>query len=92
MRKYSHYAAAGLVTCAVVAVSFILFRPTPAALRVTPRAGDDTVVVNQMHPTRLGVLVLDQYGRRFHSDSGLRYAQIAGDSMRLSASGEAERE
>lgn len=88
MRKYSRYAVSGLVTLAAVAVSFFLFRPRPAALTVTPRAGDDTVVVNQMHPTRLGVWVLDQYGRRFRSDSGVRYAQIAGDSMRLSASGE----
>lgn len=88
MRKYSRYAIAALVTLAAVAGSVVLFRPKPGALRVTPRAGDDTVVVNQMHPARLDISVLDQYGRRFRSDSGIRYAQIAGDSVRLSARGD----
>jgi hypothetical protein len=55
---------------------------------VTARAGDGTVVVNQIHPMRLSTSVLDQYGRRRRSDTAVRYQRIAGDSISLSSSGE----
>lgn len=89
MRKHTLYALVGLAAIGAV-VSFVFLRPRPAQLSVTARAGDDTVVVNQMHPTRLSVSVLDQYGRRMRSDSVVRYRRIAGDSIRLSSNGEVQ--
>ena len=55
---------------------------------MTPRPGDDTVVINQTRSTRLSATLLDQYGRSLRSDSAVRYRWIAGDSIRLSPSGE----
>ena len=71
-----------------VAASFVLLRPRPTRLLVTARAGDDTVVINQIHATRLSLPVLDQYGRRLRSDTAVRYRWIAGDSVNLAANGE----
>ena len=88
MRPRSRYAVIGLATAAALAVSFLLFRPRPTRLRITPRAGDDTVVVNQKRPTRLGVWVLDQYGLRLRSHADVQYRWIAGDTLTVSSSGD----
>jgi hypothetical protein len=87
MKKQSLYALAGLAVIGAGA-SFARLSPRPTRLVVTPRAGDDTVVVNQMHVTRLAAPVLDQYGRRLRSDTAVRYRWIAGDSLKLSSNGE----
>lgn len=91
MKMRIRYALVVLIAIgALGAVSFRLFRPRPTRLEVTTRAGDDTVVVNQVRRTRLSAFVLDQYGRRMRSDSAIRYRRISGDSVRLSASGDVE--
>lgn len=87
MKKHTLYALVGFSAILGSAV-FVLLRPRPTRLETTSRAGDDTVVVNQMHPTRLNVSVLDQYGRRLRSDTAVRYLWITGDSITLSSSGE----
>lgn len=87
MRMHSRCVIAGLMTLPAAAVSLALLRPKPVALGVTRRAGDDTVIINQMRPTRLSMWVLDQYGRRVASDSGVRYAHVAGDPMTVSEDG-----
>ncbi|HKN66037.1 MAG TPA: hypothetical protein VJW73_07155 [Gemmatimonadaceae bacterium] len=87
MKKHALYALVGLVAIGATG-SFVLMRPQPTRLSVTARAGDDTVVINQIHPTRLTALVMDQYGRRWRSDSAVRYRRIAGDSISLSSIGE----
>jgi len=89
MKKQNLYTLVGLAAIGAV-VSFVLLRPRAARLSVTPRVGDDTLVVNQMHRTRLGLAVVDQYGRRLRSDTALRYRWIAGDSVRLSSNGEVQ--
>jgi len=87
MNKHILYALVGLAAVGGVAAC-VLLRPRPTRLAMTSRAGDDTVVVNQMHSTRLNVSVLDQYGRRLRSDTAVRYQRITGDSITLSSSGE----
>jgi hypothetical protein len=87
VKKHTLYALLGLAVIGAV-VSAAWLRPRPTRLSITARAGDDTVVVNQTHPTRLSPSVLDQYGRRLRSDTAVRYRRIAGDSIRLSPSGE----
>jgi hypothetical protein len=87
MKKHILYTVVGLAAIGGI-VSFILLRPRPSQLLVTPRAGDDTLVVNQTHPTRLSVSVVDQYGRRLRSDTAVRYRWIKGDSIALSSKGE----
>jgi hypothetical protein len=88
MRKRLLYSVVGLaVAGCIVAASFFHFRPRATRLAVTARAGDDTVVVNQMRPMQLRPLVLDQYGRRFPSDSAVRYGWISGDSLSLASDG-----
>ncbi|MEO6877572.1 MAG: hypothetical protein ABI205_03760 [Gemmatimonadaceae bacterium] len=88
-KKHIVYALAGLAAIAIAAgASFVVLRPRPTRLSVTPRAGDDTVVVNQSHPTRLRASVLDQYGRPLRSDTAVRYRRIAGDPIMLSPGGE----
>ena len=89
VNKHTLYALIGVGAIGAVA-SLALFRPRPTRLAVTPRAGDDTVVVNQMHPTRLGASVLDQYGRRLRSDSVMRYRWLGGDSVSVSSRGEVQ--
>ena len=87
MKRHTLYALVGLAAIGACA-SVALLRPRPTRLEVTARVGDDTVVVNQMHPTRLGVSVLDQYGRRLRADGAVQYRWIAGDSIPLTSSGE----
>lgn len=86
MKKQTLYIVAALGVGGAGASSVPL-RPRPTRLEVTARAGDDTVVVNQIHARRLDVSVLDQYGRRMRSDA-VRYRWIAGDSVKLSSNGE----
>src|SRR6185369_14765888 len=83
------YALAGLLglTAVGTVAAFVLLRPRPNRLSVTTQVGDDTVVVNQMRPSRLDASVLDQYGRRLGSDTMVRYRLIGGDSIRLSSDG-----
>lgn len=89
LKKRFIYALVGATAIAIVGgVSFVLFRPRPTRLSVTARPGDDTLVVNQMHPTRLVTSVLDQYGRRLRSDTAVRYQWISGDSIPLSPNGQ----
>jgi hypothetical protein len=90
MKKRFRYALAGLtaVGAAGAAASFVVFRPRPARLAVTARAGDDTLVVNQMHSTRLSALVFDQYGRPLRADTAVRYRWISGDSVTIAANGQ----
>lgn len=87
-KKHRRYALVGLGAVAAGAVSLVVLRPRPTRLMMTPRPGDDTVVTNQTRSTRLSALLIDQYGRRLRSDSAVRYRWIAGDSVRLSPSGE----
>jgi len=87
-KKHLCYALVGLIAVAAGVISFVLLRPRPTRLVVTPRTGDDTVVINQTHLTRLSASLLDQYGRHLRSDTAVQYRWIAGDSMRLSPSGE----
>ena len=87
MKKQAMYALVGLAAVGGIAL-FVVFRPRPTRLEVTARAGDDTVVLNQMHPTRLSLSVQDQYGRRLGSDTAVRYRWIGGDSITLSSRGE----
>jgi hypothetical protein len=87
MKKRSLVALIGLVAIAA-GVSAALLRPRPTRLAVTPRAGDDTVVINQMRSTRLSTRVLDQYGRLMSSDTALSYRWIGGDTLRVSRNGE----
>jgi hypothetical protein len=86
MKRCVVYGLVGLTSIGAVA-SFIVLRPRPTRLEVTARTGDDTVVVNRMHPAWLGALVLDQYGRRLRSDMTIHYQWLAGDSIRLSSNG-----
>jgi hypothetical protein len=72
----------------VAAAALVLLKPRPATLSVTARPGDDTVVINTMHATRLGSSVLDQYGRRLPSDSLVRYQWLGGDSISVGATGD----
>lgn len=87
MNKRTLYGVGGLLASGAFAASLLL-RPRPTRLAVTARTGDDIVVINQIHPTRLSISVLDQYGRRLRSDTAVRYRWIGGDSMHLSSSGE----
>lgn len=89
MKKRTVYALVGLVVFAAIGTVawFVQLRPRPSRLSVTTHVGDDTVVVNQMRPSRLGSSVLDQYGRRLHSDTLVQYQWIAGDSIPLSPDG-----
>ena len=88
MKKRVFYPLAGLAAIVVIgAGAFLMFRPRPTRLSATPRAGDDTIVVNQMQPTRLGVLLLDQYGRPVRSDTAVRYRWISGDSVSVASNG-----
>src|SRR5689334_11398631 len=89
MKKLTLYTLVAVAASGAVAV-FALLRPRPERLSVTARAGDDTVVVNQMRPTHLSVSALDQYGRRLRSGTALQYRRITGDSIRLSSSGEVQ--
>ena len=70
-----------------IAASFAFLRPQPSELTVTPRPGDDTLVVNHHRQTQLRLSVLDQYGRPLRSDTVLQYQRIGGDSIQLSPSG-----
>src|SRR5512146_2085306 len=87
-KKHLRYTLVGLGAAAAGAVSLVVLRPRPTRLMMTPRPGDDTVVINQTRSTRLSATLLDQYGRSLRSDSAVRYRWIAGDSIRLSPSGE----
>jgi len=40
-----------------------------------------------MHSAQVFASVVDQYGRRLHSDTALRYRRIEGDSIDVSATG-----
>lgn len=89
MKKQTAYALVGLLGLTAVGsvAAFVQLRPRPIRLSVTTQVGDDTVVVNQMRPSRLSASVLDQYGRRLRSDTIVRYQWIAGDSIQLSSDG-----
>jgi len=89
MKKHTVYALLGLlgITAIGTVAAFIHLRPRPIRLSVTTHVGDDTVVVNQMRPSRLNASVLDQYGRRVGSDTVVRYRWLAGDSIPLSSDG-----
>ena len=76
------------LTGVVGAAAFATLRPRATRLAITSRAGDDTMVINQIRPTRLHSLLLDQYGRRMRADTAVRYRWITGDSVQLSANGD----
>ncbi len=77
---------------AVGAISIVgaltVLRPRPVRLTVTGRVGDDTVVINRTHLTKLKVSVWDQYGRLLRADTAVQFQRIGGDSVGLSSSGE----
>src|SRR4051812_8761355 len=79
--------AAGVVAVIALAGSVAAFKPRASALVMTPRAGDDTLVINQANGSRLDVIVLDQYGRTLRTDTTARYERIGGDSIAVSADG-----
>ncbi len=79
--------ATSVIAMGGIAAALVAFRPRPTALAVTTRAGDDTMVVNQVHGARLRAMVLDQYGRQLRSDTSVRYQRIGGDSISVSSSG-----
>ncbi|HEY4130813.1 MAG TPA: hypothetical protein VGM50_09360 [Gemmatimonadaceae bacterium] len=64
-----------------------VLRPRPTRLALTARVGDDTVIINQTHPAKLGASVLNQYGRLMRRDTAVRYHRIGGDAITLSSSG-----
>ncbi|MEO7086352.1 MAG: hypothetical protein ABI442_03525 [Gemmatimonadaceae bacterium] len=70
-----------------VATAAITLRSRPTQLGVPSGAKDDTVVINKTHPTQLTVSVLDQYRRRLHSDTAVRFRRIGGGSIDVSPSG-----
>jgi hypothetical protein len=77
-----------LLGVAVIApISFVVLRPRPTQLLMTPRAGDDTVVINQTGLTRLRASVLDQYRRHLAADTDVRYAWQSGDSIPVAPDG-----
>ena len=80
-------AGLGVIVAAGAATSYALLAPRPTRLAMTDRAGDDTVVVNQMHRTRLSAFVFDQYRHRLHADTAVHYRWISGDSIPLSPDG-----
>ncbi len=89
MKKLLVYIAVGVIGAGVAGVaSYLVFKPRPTRLSMTPRAGDDTVVVNQIKTTHLRPLVFDQYGRHLLVDSAVRYQWIAGDSVSVASNGE----
>src|SRR4029078_6412335 len=89
MKKRFFYALAAVGAAAAIgAAAFLVLRPRPTRLSVTPRTGDDTVVVNQMHAMRLGALVLDQYRRRPRAGTAVQYRWSSGDTVRVASNGE----
>jgi hypothetical protein len=80
------FALVGLGAPAAI-VAFALLKPRPVQLSMTPRPGDDTVVVNAMHGARITALVSDQYGRQLRSDTTIQYRWLSGDSVLLSRDG-----
>jgi hypothetical protein len=86
LRKLRLVLSAG-AACAGILGSVAAFRPRATGLAVTTRPGDDTLVVNQTHLTRIRVSVLDQYGRPISADSVLHYEWLSGDSTSLSPDG-----
>jgi hypothetical protein len=89
VKRHTIYALVGGTLAVVGLVAwFAVLRPRATRIVVTTRAGDDTVVINQTHRTRLGASVLDQYGRRLRGETRLGYQRIGGDSVRLSSDGE----
>jgi hypothetical protein len=87
MKRAARYSVAAAAVAILAAGAWIL-APQPTQLSVTPRAGDDTVVINQMHSAQLFASVVDQYGRHLRSDTALRYRRVGGDSINLSATGQ----
>ncbi len=66
-KKHLRYTLAVLTGIAAGAASLVVLRPRPTWLMMTPRPGDDTVVINQTRSTRLSASLIDQYGRRLRS-------------------------
>jgi hypothetical protein len=54
---------------------------------MTARAGDDTLVINQVDGSRLSVIVFDQYGRMLRTDTTARYERVGGDSITVAGNG-----
>lgn len=88
MKRAARYAVAATGAVTILAAAGALFlAPQPTQLWVTPRAGDDTVVINQLHSGQLFTSVVDQHGRRIRSDTAVRYRRVGGDSVGISATG-----
>ena len=88
-KKHALYALVGLgIVGSVAAVA--LFESRPVELSMTPRIGDDTVVVNQTHRTRLSAWVVDRYGRHLPADTTVQYHWMSGDSIPLSSDGKVQ--
>jgi hypothetical protein len=81
------YAQVALAGVGLTAIAFVFLRPRPTRLAMTQRVGDDTVVINQTRTTSLSASVFDQYGRRLAAGERLQYRWVAGDSIRVSRSG-----
>lgn len=84
LRTRKGLALSSIVGIASVASATVLW-PRPARL-IAPMGFTDTIVVNSTFPTRLGVSVVDQYGRRFASDTAVRFRLVSG-SIDLSPTG-----
>jgi hypothetical protein len=78
-----------IAVCVVGAAALVAFRtvrPRPTQLAASGGVDNDTIVVNTTQPTRLGVYVLDQYGRRLPADTAVQFRLISG-AIDLSATG-----
>jgi hypothetical protein len=87
MNKLTGYVASAAAATIGVLASLAAFKPRPTQHTVTTRTGDDTVVVNQSHDTRLSAMVLDQYGRLLRSDTSVRFQRLGGDTISVSSGG-----
>src|SRR6476660_5336910 len=74
-RKFAFSLALGIAGVAGAAFGL---RSRPTQLAAPSGANDDTVVINKTRSTQLRVSVLDQYRRRLHSDTAVRFRRIGG--------------
>jgi hypothetical protein len=84
-RRAAAIASISVAAAGTAAVAGVELWPRPAHLVVPIASGNDTIVVNSVHPARLEVTVTDQYGRP-SSASAVRFRLISG-TVELSPTG-----
>ena len=87
LRSRRALATVSIAVCAAGVAASVALWPRPARLWVLDGAKNGTMTVNAIHPTRLNVFVLDQYGRRLPSDTAIRFRLISGAAVKVSATG-----